>query len=42
MFKFKFLVVFNSFLHVQLNLFEATIHAGDLETSIDRWLLVAE
>ena len=27
---------------IQLNLFHATIHLGDMEIAIDRWLLIAE
>ena len=27
---------------LQLNLFEATIHLGDMEIANDRWLLIAE
>ena len=27
---------------IQLNLFLATIHSGDMEVTIDRWLLIAE
>ena len=28
--------------YIQLNLFYATIHSGDMEITIDRWLLVAK
>ena len=27
---------------IQLNLFQATLHSGDMEIAIDRWLLIAE
>ena len=27
---------------IQLNLFLVTIHSGDMEIAIDRWLLIAE
>ena len=30
-----------SFIEVQLNLFKATIHSGDMEVAIDRLLLIA-
>ena len=28
--------------HVQLNLFLATVHSGDKEIAIDRWFLILE
>ena len=27
---------------IQLNLLKATIHSGEMEIAIDRWLLIAE
>ena len=27
---------------LQLNLFEVTIHSGDMDIAIDRWLLIAQ